>query len=141
MMTLATCLPALPHDDRRAHRRWPVVSSRARLAWGAGRPPFHAVPAQFINISEGGAQICTDTVPEAASRVWVRLDSLPWEWVRATVQAVRGKSPYYQIHLAFLERCSPGVLEKATALELPPSGSWWNDPEAGLHLTFDLDCD
>jgi hypothetical protein len=141
MMTLATCLPALPHGDRRAHRRWPVVSSRARLAWGEGRPPFHTAPARLIDISEGGAQICTDTVPEAASRVWVRLDSLPWEWVRATVRAVRGKPPCYQIHLTFPERCPAGVLEKAIAPASPPPESWWNDPEAGMHLTFNLDID
>jgi PilZ domain len=143
MTTTTTPPPARftprPRDERRAVPRSPVISSRARLVWGEGRPPYHAVPARLIDISERGAQVCTDRVPAHHDRVWVRLDAVPWEWVRATVCAVRGTAPCCRVHLAFPEPCPAGVLEEAIAPE--PAEDVDVDPGPRIHMTFDFERD
>jgi PilZ domain len=128
---------ACPHDERRSCPRRPAVESRASLAWEAGPPPFRHVSARLIDISEQGAQIAVDAVPCDVGRVWVRLDAVPWEWVRATVRAMRGVSPCCHVHLSFPEPCPPGVLEEA----VDPTPSSCDDSTLRLNLTFDFERD
>ena len=112
--------PASTQADRRSSPRFAPVNPEARIAWGPGRPPFQTLSAQMIDISEGGAQLRTSSLPPGLSRVWVRLDALPWEWVGATVLSVhacRGSRSQCSLHLAFSEPCPPGVLEHAVAPE------------------------
>ena len=124
--------PASGEEDRRSSPRFAPVNSAASIAWGAGRPPFQTLPARMIDISEGGVQLRASSLPPGLSRVWVRLDALPWEWVGATVLSVqshRGSRSQCSLHLAFNEPCPPGVLEEAAAPE--PE----EEPE-GLALTL-----
>jgi hypothetical protein len=118
-----TAQPA-PAHERRAGPRWSAFSSRARLIWADGRPPFHSVAARLIDISPDGARVETDTVRPDVERVWVRLESNPFEWVGAIVRAVRPERDGtlgWCLHLMFTESCPMGVLEDAiTPVEPPP---------------------
>jgi hypothetical protein len=129
----------VPADERRAEPRWLAFSKRARLAWGEGRPPFRIVSARLIDISERGARVETDTVHPDIDRVWVRLEANPFEWVRATVKAVRverGGTYGWCLHLMFPESCPAGVLEEAITPEQPPPPPKrpWSHNDAGTFM-------
>jgi len=131
-----------PGDERRAFPRWPVEAcqAEARLAWEDGRPPYKGTGARVIDISMGGARILTGSPWLGIVTVRVRLDAMPFEWVRARVRAVRsapGGARLWCLHLAFSEPCPVGVLEEAISRDLlppTPRGSWscddpgWSEP-------------
>ena len=75
--------------------------------------------------------------------VRVRLDAMPFEWVRARVRAVRSVrrgALRWCLHLAFTEPCPVGVLEEAISpdrLPLNPRASWSsNDPGGSVPPWF-----
>jgi hypothetical protein len=98
-------------------RHWPrrsAIRTRARLAWRTQGLRVAKAPAQLIDISEGGLSISTNSpTPPDLSYFWVGLESLPGEWVKASLrQAVRGDGRWVY-HCVFLETCAPGIIERA----------------------------
>ena len=123
-----------------------AFSKQLRLAWRQGRPPFDSVAARLIDISARGARVETDTVHPDIDRVWVRLESNPFEWVRATVKAVRPEpdgTHGWCLHLMFPESCPAGVLEEAIVPEQPlspPKRPWpFGDAWKFMPLWFERD--
>jgi hypothetical protein len=105
---------AFGFSERRSVRRQSVVIGRARIAWRDGISHFWTSPARLIDISDRGARLMSGLPAGAGQAVWIGLEVLPCEWVRAIVKAVVPGPGEWSVHLAFREPCPIGLLEAAT---------------------------
>jgi hypothetical protein len=51
--------------------------------------------------------------PSDLSYFWVGLESLPCEWVKATLRKAVRDDGGWVYHCVFLETCAPGIIERA----------------------------
>jgi hypothetical protein len=115
--TVSNGQETLPEEIVLERRRWvrrPAVRTRARLAWRTGGLRESRAPAHLINICEGGVQVATSLpIPDGLPFFWVGLESLRGEWVKATIREAVQYDLGWIYHVAFLESCAPGILERA----------------------------
>jgi hypothetical protein len=71
-------------------------------------------PARLIDITTRGAGLVTHRPAEFGQTVWLGVEALPCEWVRAIIRAVSPDGSQWRYHLAFCEPCPVGLLEQAT---------------------------
>jgi hypothetical protein len=103
------------NPERRESPRRPAIRTRARLAWRSQGLRVAKAPARLIDISEGGLSLTTSSpTPPDLSYFWVGLESLPCEWVKATLRKVERDEGCWVYHCAFLEKCAPGIIEQAS---------------------------
>lgn len=100
--------------DRRAVRRQIVNRGGAKLIWREAPSRFSRTIGRLVDISEKGAGILTDTIPGHENVLWLGLEELPWEWVRAKIRATGRREGQWCFHVEFAEPCPPGLLEIAT---------------------------
>jgi hypothetical protein len=107
--SVLTAFPERRHSPRR-----PAIRTRARLAWRTYGLRVKKAPAQLIDISEGGLSVSTNSsTPSDLSYFWVSLEALPNEWVKATARKAEQGNAGWVYHCVFLERCAPGIIERA----------------------------
>jgi hypothetical protein len=123
--------PTVPSSElveRRSVPRLRASYGRARVVWREGPSRYCKSRVRLFDISEKGARILCEPIPRTSGVVWVGLASLPLEWVKASIRAVRPEGDRSIYHLGFCEPCPPGLIEKATLR-----------PEPELHLTWELE--
>ncbi len=113
--------------ERRSVSRQRASSGKARVVWREGPSRYCKSRVWLFDISEKGARILCEPIPRTSGVVWVGLASLPLEWVKASIRAVRPQSGRSSYHLRFCEPCPPGLIEQATLR-----------PEQELILTWEL---
>jgi len=100
-------------------RRWfrnSAMQVRARIAWRTHGLRVRKAPACLIDISEGGARVfIRSSASHAISFFWVGLESLPCEWVKASVEEVVQDGLGSVYRLRFVENCAPGIIEYVCA--------------------------
>ena len=119
-----------PTDTFLERRTVPRHQAAVVAAWIVRREEasrFLRSSARLIDISDKGAQITADRLLFKENVVWIRLVSLPCEWVKATIRATRPEGRQRIYHLEFSEPCPYGLLEGATT-----------EPDSDLVQTWDL---
>jgi hypothetical protein len=103
-----------PIPERRQCARRPTERVRARLAWRSHGFRVSKTPAQLLDISESGARVSINSAtPPGLSFFWVGLESLPGEWVKATIQETVPHDLGWICRFRFAEQCPPGIIERA----------------------------
>ena len=113
--------PSMKVDVDRIERRTVTrqsVNREAKLIWRDAPSRFSKTVGRLVDISEKGAGIIADTIPSHAGVLWLGLEDLPWEWVRAKIRATRCRDGQRCYHVEFTEPCPPGLLEIATGLRI-----------------------
>lgn len=101
-------------ERRRVARRL-VTYGRARIIWRQGPSVYRKSPAWLIDISEKGARLLSGHDPRTQGFLWIGLNSLPMEWVKANIRGMGLQGLRWDYHLEFCETCAPGLIEGATA--------------------------
>jgi hypothetical protein len=106
--------------DRRAEPRLTASDEPARIAWQEGCFKMGKAPARLIDITSQGAGLVTPRPGQLCKMLWLGIESLPCEWVKATIRAAVPIGLKWRYHLVFCEPCPVGLLERAL-LGSPPS--------------------
>jgi hypothetical protein len=103
-----------PTDPRRGGT--PLVDAAvraARIAWRIGASRVSKVPARLLTINPQGATLESYARPADGKDIWLGLEALPLEWVRADVVSVTASWGLFHYRLMFREACPVGLLELA----------------------------
>ena len=101
--------------ERRRVARQLVKYGRARIVWRRGPSLYFKSPALLVDISEKGARVLSSHDPRTQEFLWVGLNCLPMEWVKANIRGFGSQGLRWDYHLEFCETCAPGLIEGATA--------------------------
>ena len=99
--------------ERRTVARQSVNRGGAKLVWRESPSRFSRTVGRLVDISEKGAGILSEEIPGDADVLWLGLEELPWEWVKASIRETRPRGGLWCFHLEFAEPCPPGMLEIA----------------------------
>jgi hypothetical protein len=100
--------------ERRRVLRRRVTYGRARIVWRQSPSLYHKSPAWLLDISEKGARVLSAHDPRRQEFLWVGLNCLPMEWVKANIRGIGLQGLRWDYHLEFCETCAPGLIEGAT---------------------------
>lgn len=124
----ATAVPA--DGEKRASRRFEPADANARIAWREGGHIMRSSHARLADIGDQGAMILVGVPIHEDRDVWIGLQSLRGEWVRASIREIRSFGERWALHISFREPCPPGLLEQAEFGGL-----------AGVFAWYDISCD
>jgi hypothetical protein len=120
--------------ERRSVLRLSAGGKPARIAWKEKGFPVRKVPALLIDITANGAGLLTARSAEPGHILWLGIQSLPLEWVKAAVRCVLPDGLFWRFHIAFCEPCPVGLLEEAIGLsarneKVPSIQVPWDDDD------------
>jgi PilZ domain len=119
-------VPAVDWLERRAVTRQTVNRGGAKLIWRVSPSRYSRSVGRLVDISEKGAAILSDTTPGHEDILWLGLEELPWEWVRANIRATGRSEGQWCFHVEFAEPCPPGLLEIASGICVCELILMWN---------------
>jgi hypothetical protein len=125
-MSLRADRPAPADPERRSGPRLAVPCLPGRVAWRGTGLRMRKVHTQLLDFGPGGARVRSWCELPEGRFVWVGLESLPLEWVKAVARRPDGASSSGVYRLVFLEPCPAGILERLQDGEAPADDQAWS---------------
>jgi hypothetical protein len=126
--SILTSTPA----ERRSLPRLLASGEPARIAWKVQGFRVRKASARLIDISANGVGLLAAQPAKPGQVFWLGVESLPCEWVKATVRCAFSAGLFWRFNMVFCEPCAVGLLEEAIGhsapnRQPPPDRFLWDD--------------